>query len=537
MNTSASTTHQNVESGATAQTMQLHLIRPEALYAKRKPVVRPHESCLFEFRCERFHSRPRNAPALDGPVRLVNPAHAPGAAQTFAQAPGAGSSRTGPHPYEFVYQASDMSLCGRARLAHVDWELNMAPHTDLRKRKAEEMPPGQPDSKRTRVEPVQEKAVKAEPAHTDASQNEPLAPITAAGPSSSLSELAPALQSMQAWQSVDHVAHAFMPVQQASGVQAPAQTSADMTLQDGINDALLYMLSDLLSHGLALVGASEREVTLKTQNAVQGNEEQFVLHIRWETLSATSGPAALTETALHYLAVHGRLKAMDFLIAHGAAVPAQYASDATLLRHAVLHGCIHLLQALIWLGADISRQDAQGRCLLHDAVDAGRADVVDLLCIPALVDQLDSDSNTPLLLAVREEKGLDICAALLKGGANPDYKDGDGHTALTRAIEQNSNMVVAMLLRAGAEPDLADDSGNTPLHLACANGNEEAVMLLLGRNCAVDLQNRLGRTALDIATENGMEEDTHELLRSCMQEAAWRRRGVPGAAGSESAAS
>lgn len=376
-----------------------------------------------------------------------------------------------------------MSLSGRSLIENVNLPERESSRPGLRKRSLSGTEAGQPDSKKARMEAAGEQALKAEPVCTGTKET----------------------------------ARTNASTQPASELRfAPSPVHAsDTPWQGRVDSKLLHLLSDLLSHGFFLHETNDIGVVLMTRIPGQVIHGGFHLQIRWKTLSMVDSPASLSGMALQHLISQGNLKAVDYLVRHGAALPAHHAADAALVRQAALEGRAQLLEALLRLGADILTPDANGRCLLHHAVDAGIADAVALLCVPGAADQPDRNGDTPLLLAIREDKGLDICAALLRRGADPDCRDREGRTALTTAIAKYDNMAVAALLRAGANPNLADGLLDTPLHLACANGNEEAVLILLGKGCATDRTDALGRTALDIAMQTGMEADVLELLRYC----------------------
>ena len=61
----------------------------------------------------------------------------------------------------------------------------------------------------------------------------------------------------------------------------------------------------------------------------------------------------------------------------------------------------------------------------------------------------------------------EAAAALLEGGANPDYQDSKGRTALMFSVLVSSEMV-RILLEGGADPNIRDMNGRTALSMAVA---------------------------------------------------------------------
>lgn len=102
---------------------------------------------------------------------------------------------------------------------------------------------------------------------------------------------------------------------------------------------------------------------------------------------------------------------------------------------------------------------------------------------------------TALLLAA--DRGLpDMVAALLKAGAKPHAKDGDGRGALIFGAGSGNADVLQLLLAAGLKGDEKDKYGDTALMAAAASGNPECVRLLLNSGARVNARNKRRQTAL-----------------------------------------
>ncbi|MFC8173916.1 ankyrin repeat domain-containing protein [Streptomyces sp. NPDC013012] len=107
---------------------------------------------------------------------------------------------------------------------------------------------------------------------------------------------------------------------------------------------------------------------------------------------------------------------------------------------------------------------------------------------------------------------------LLRAGASPERRDGDGTTPLYLASVQGEAEVARLLLEAGASPD-AESSGpgseGTPLCAAACWGHTETVRQLLAHGSDPHLRedHGTGRSPLEWA-DNGPHHDTAEVLRA-----------------------
>lgn len=89
----------------------------------------------------------------------------------------------------------------------------------------------------------------------------------------------------------------------------------------------------------------------------------------------------------------------------------------------------------------------------------------------------------------------------LSSGADIDFQDSAGRSALHFAAAQGYSDVVEVLLGAGAKPDLVDRRGNTPLHLAITTSRWKTVELLLDKGANVWKTNSAGLSTLQMARQ------------------------------------
>jgi uncharacterized protein len=142
-----------------------------------------------------------------------------------------------------------------------------------------------------------------------------------------------------------------------------------------------------------------------------------------------------------------------------------------------------------------SRKELLSEALPRAALYGDTALVRGVLANPVDLEHRGPYDATALMLAA--DRGLpDMVAALLKAGAKPHAKDGDGRGALIFGAGSANADVVQLLLAAGLRGDERDKYGDTALMAAAASGNPECVRLLLNRGARVNARNKRRQTAL-----------------------------------------
>ncbi|KAI8997043.1 hypothetical protein BDB01DRAFT_840561 [Pilobolus umbonatus] len=185
--------------------------------------------------------------------------------------------------------------------------------------------------------------------------------------------------------------------------------------------------------------------------------------------------------------------------------------------------------------------DAQGASALHYATLAN-----DDVCVKYLIDRgaaVNAPGGdlraTPLHWACRQGR-LPAVHRLIKEGANPLLKDGQGFNALHLAVHSSNAMLILYLLCLDLDIDIADNVGGhtalmwaayqghpqsvdlllrfganvaavdhtelTPLHWAVVRGNKICIRKMLEHNADVNARDQSGKSVLAFVTEKKLEK-------------------------------
>jgi ankyrin repeat protein len=101
---------------------------------------------------------------------------------------------------------------------------------------------------------------------------------------------------------------------------------------------------------------------------------------------------------------------------------------------------------------------------------------------------------------------------LLKAGADVNFKDAFGYTALIWASKYDYIDMVRLLLNKNANINLQNEHKYTALMKASENGHTDVVQLLLNNNADVNFKTIFGYTALMIASQNCYTDVVNKLL-------------------------
>ena len=106
-----------------------------------------------------------------------------------------------------------------------------------------------------------------------------------------------------------------------------------------------------------------------------------------------------------------------------------------------------------------------------------------------------------MLIREIEKKGkanLNLVSDLITLGANLDWQDNDGITALYMCAIINRPEILRMLIDAGADVNIQNNNGWTALHWCAVNNHSRIARMLIDATADLNIQNNNGRTALHL---------------------------------------
>lgn len=123
-----------------------------------------------------------------------------------------------------------------------------------------------------------------------------------------------------------------------------------------------------------------------------------------------------------------------------------------------------------------------------------------LLELGANIEEKTKFGYTSLLLSIMGKKeNYAIVEILINNGANINYQNNNGLTALHAACQNNHANIVSLLINNGAIYDVQDNEGNTPLHIACKNKSLACAKILIMQNYSCTILNKEGISPIHLA--------------------------------------
>ena len=201
--------------------------------------------------------------------------------------------------------------------------------------------------------------------------------------------------------------------------------------------------------------------------------------------------------------------------------PNKFAPLVTVCRY----GHIKTVQLFLDAGASVNAvDDKSGSSALTMACHIKHYNIVDLLLnVPDIdVNHRTPDGNTALMYASKDGK-TEIVQLLLLKGAEPNYVDCEGNTALIKACSRRERKteIVNILLNMGAALNHFNNKGKTALIIACMRGQRNIPMIcnLLSKGADPNHIDNNGYTALYYSMTSCYSENNQKMTNILLEDA------------------
>jgi ankyrin repeat protein len=195
---------------------------------------------------------------------------------------------------------------------------------------------------------------------------------------------------------------------------------------------------------------------------------------------------------------------IETLLRGGASVTAQNNEGKTVLFIAVEEKRSVLIPVLLSYGSDIFSITAAGTTPFGKAL-ADNSQTLPALITEKTVQAIDAEGNTPLLVAMKSNAGIDIIRTILEKRADVNAQNKEGDSALHIAVRNNQADIGSLLLDNGADIFLTNARGETPLFLtfyarAGSQRTAREIRMFMLNPAVMSARDSLGNTVLHHAT-------------------------------------
>ena len=127
---------------------------------------------------------------------------------------------------------------------------------------------------------------------------------------------------------------------------------------------------------------------------------------------------------------------------------------------------------------------------------------------------MPDDLNTSMLRSIQLTNNAEILRVLLDAGADINFQDMEGRTAVFQAVKYARSDMLHLLIERGCDINIGKYNQSNCLHLAAKRSDEEIIRQLIDAGHELDSVNWGGNTALLIACRFCQKEVVLRLLRA-----------------------
>lgn len=189
------------------------------------------------------------------------------------------------------------------------------------------------------------------------------------------------------------------------------------------------------------------------------------------------------------------------------------ADKPTPLMLAAAEGDLAELQDLISSGSNVNTQTPEGTALTYAVDKNQQISALYLMSVGANPNKGFNAGETSLLMKASERADNRVVKAMLAAGAEVNYADSEGQSAIALASYKGHLTTVKTLLKAGADVNVTPEGKSLLMHIV-KNNDLLLAQVVIAAGADVNYSDESGTTALKIAQENGLSDLEMLLVQS-----------------------
>ncbi|MFD2231280.1 ankyrin repeat domain-containing protein [Alkalimarinus sediminis] len=189
------------------------------------------------------------------------------------------------------------------------------------------------------------------------------------------------------------------------------------------------------------------------------------------------------------------------------------ADKPTPLMLAAAEGDLAELQDLIGSGSNVNTQTPEGTALTYAVDKNQQISALYLMSVGANPNKGFNAGETSLLMKASERADNRVVKAMLAAGAEVNYADSEGQSAIALASYKGHLTTVKTLLKAGADVNVTPEGKSLLMHIV-KNNDLLLAQVVIAAGADVNYSDESGTTALKIAQENGLSDLEMLLVQS-----------------------
>lgn len=252
-----------------------------------------------------------------------------------------------------------------------------------------------------------------------------------------------------------------------------------------------------------------KEVADEIAQNIEDGDMETALSLIVEQLKHPDIPTSKGEHLITLAAEKNNFDVLAYLVDFGSNVDVVDSRGETALIKAARNGNRQIIEKLLSVNANVNIKSLRGITALTEAAEGQHGAITTQLLSHGAIAGVSEEN----LLRYAFDKNLVGINAMLLGGANANYADSNGNTALIIASSYGDSAAVNVLTAYKANVNAANKYGMTPLLYAIKGGYDDVTRMLINRG-DIDLNrvNNNGQTPLFYAAYTGNTSIVQDLL-------------------------